>query len=51
MEGADEPQLASLLQDVVKQGIPLVCFTEEQPSLESAYLNVTRAGEGWEVAP
>lgn len=51
MEGADEPQMATLLQEVVKQGIPLVCFTEEQPSLESAYLNVTRAGEGWEVAP
>ncbi|MBI3927087.1 MAG: ABC transporter ATP-binding protein [Armatimonadetes bacterium] len=50
MEGSTDEELAKLLKDVVDQGIPLVSFNEEEPSLESAYLNVTRAGEGWEVA-
>jgi ABC-2 type transport system ATP-binding protein len=50
MEGAGEDDLANLVAEVVRRGIPLVSFSEEAPSLESAYLNVTRAGEGWEVA-
>lgn len=49
MEGAGEAELAGLVAGIVRQGIPLVQFSEEVPSLESAYLNVTRAGEGWEV--
>jgi len=49
MEGAGEAELAALVAGIVRQGIPLVHFSEEVPSLESAYLNVTRAGEGWEV--
>lgn len=50
MEGAGEEDLSNLLAEIVRQGIPLVSFAEEQPSLEAAYLYVTRAGEGWEVA-
>ncbi len=50
LEGGDEKDLADLLARIVSQGIALVGFSEEMPSLESAYLNVTRAAEGWEVA-
>ena len=50
MEGAGEEELANMLAEIVRKGIPLVQFSEEEPSLEAAYLNVTRAGEGWEVA-
>lgn len=49
MEGASDAELSNLLKDVVNQGLPLVMFMEEEPTLESAYLNLTRAGEGWEV--
>jgi ABC-2 type transport system ATP-binding protein len=49
MEGASEEDLARLLHLIVGKGIPVVSFAEETPSLESAYLNVTQAGEGWEV--
>jgi len=49
MADASEADLAALLKDIVLKGIPLIAFKEEEPSLESAYLNVTRAGEGWEV--
>lgn len=44
-----QQDLANLLREVVSQGIPLVHFREEESTLESAYLNVTQAGEGWEV--
>lgn len=49
LEGAGEEDLSNLLAEIVRRGIPLVSFSEEVPSLEAAYLNVTRAGEGWEV--
>jgi ABC-2 type transport system ATP-binding protein len=48
VEGANEDELARLLADLVKAGLPVVRFSEEQSTLESAYLNVTCAGEGWE---
>lgn len=48
--GEEETELSGLLQQLVSKGFPVVSFYEEPPSLESAYLNVTRAGEGWEVA-
>jgi len=51
MKGGDEAEIARLVALIVGQGISLVAFSEELPSLESAYLNVTRAAEGWEVAP
>ena len=50
LEGGGDEALANLVAEVVRRGIPLLSFHEEVPSLESAYLNVTRAGEGWEVA-
>jgi len=50
MKGGDEAEIARLVALIVGQGISLVAFSEELPSLESAYLNVTRAAEGWEVA-
>jgi len=50
-EGAQEADLARLASEVVKAGIPLVRFTEEDATLESAYLNVTGAGQGWEATP
>jgi ABC-2 type transport system ATP-binding protein len=49
MEGAQDADLAGLLADVVRAGIPLVQFGEEESTLESAYLNVTGAGQGWEA--
>lgn len=48
--GNQEQEVADLLSDLVGKGFSVVSFYEEPPSLESAYLNVTRAGEGWEVA-
>jgi len=39
-----------LLKELVDRGFAMVSFYEEPPSLESAYLNVTQAGQGWEVA-
>jgi len=48
--GQQEQDLSELLCEIVAKGLPIVSFYEEPPSLESAYLNVTRAGEGWEVA-
>lgn len=48
MAGADEASLAALLTDLVRNGFPVVRFSEEQSTLETAYLNVTSAGEGWE---
>lgn len=48
--GQEEHELSSLLQQLVSQNFKISSFYEEPPSLESAYLNVTRAGEGWEVA-
>ena len=50
MEGATEADLATLIKEIVLKGIPLIAFKEDEQTLESAYLNVTRAGEGWEVA-
>lgn len=50
LAGNDESDLSDLLKQLVGKGFPIVSFYEEAPSLESAYLNVTRAGEGWEVA-
>ncbi len=49
-EEAKEEDLAALLREVVEQGFPLVSFGEDEATLESAYLNVTKAGKGWEVA-
>lgn len=46
--GATDNDLTRLLADLVKSGFPIVRFSEEQSTLESAYLNVTCAGEGWE---
>lgn len=51
VKGGDEAELARLVARIVGQGISLVAFSEELPSLESAYLNLTRAAEGWEVSP
>ena len=48
--GHQEQDLSDLLKELVSKGFPVVSFYEEPPSLESAYMNVTRAGEGWEVA-
>lgn len=48
MEGAGEGDLSDLLATLVKEGFPVVQFNEEPSTLESAYLNVTAAGEGWE---
>jgi ABC-2 type transport system ATP-binding protein len=48
--GHQEQDLSELLKELVDKGFPVVSFYEEPPSLESAYMNVTRAGEGWEVA-
>jgi len=50
LAGHQEQDLSVLLRQLVEKGFPIVSFYEEAPSLESAYLNVTRAGEGWEVA-
>lgn len=49
MEGAQEKEMAELLQAIVTAGIPLVDFSEQEASLESAYMNLTQAGEGWEA--
>ncbi|MEW6278084.1 MAG: ABC transporter ATP-binding protein [Candidatus Eremiobacterota bacterium] len=50
-EGAQEERdLARFLQDLIGQGFPVVSFSEDEATLESAYLNVTKAGKGWEVA-
>ncbi len=49
-EEAQEEDLAALLRDLVSQGFPLHSFSEDEATLESAYLNVTKAGKGWEVA-
>ena len=48
--GEGEAGIAQLLGDLIRQGFQVVSFYEESPSLESAYLNVTQAGQGWEVA-
>lgn len=49
MEGATEKEVAGLLRSTVEAGIDLISFQEEKPSLESAYLNVTQGGSGWEA--
>lgn len=49
MEGATERELAGLLRSTVEAGIDIIAFHEEEPSLESAYLNVTQGGSGWEA--
>jgi len=46
----DDADLAQLMGEVIRAGIPLIRFTEEQSTLESAYLNVTGAGQGWEAS-
>lgn len=48
--GQQHEDLHELLKNLIQKGFPIVSFYEEAPSLESAYMNVTRAGEGWEVA-
>ncbi|MBS2039333.1 ABC transporter ATP-binding protein [bacterium] len=48
--GQHHEDLHELLKVLIQKGFPIVSFYEEAPSLESAYMNVTRAGEGWEVA-
>lgn len=48
-ETSHQKELADLVKEIVMHGIPLVHFREEESTLESAYLNVTQAGEGWEV--
>jgi ABC-2 type transport system ATP-binding protein len=48
--GQGEEDLSNLLKELVDRGFAMVSFYEEPPSLESAYLNVTQAGQGWEVA-
>lgn len=45
LEGSKESDLAQLLKSAVEAGIPLVQFQEDEATLESAYLNVTQAGE------
>lgn len=48
--GQEESEISDLLKQLIQKDFSVVSFYEEPPSLESAYLNVTRAGEGWEVA-
>lgn len=48
MEGAGDGDLTTLLSSLLAAGFPVVRFNEEPSTLESAYLNVTAAGEGWE---
>ncbi|MGE0492613.1 MAG: ABC transporter ATP-binding protein [Vulcanimicrobiota bacterium] len=45
MEEATDADIAKLLREIVGQDLPLLAFGEAEPNLESAYLNVTRAGE------
>ncbi|MCA9793726.1 MAG: ATP-binding cassette domain-containing protein [Candidatus Eremiobacteraeota bacterium] len=45
MEEATDADIAKLLREIVEQDLPLLAFGEAEPNLESAYLNVTRAGE------
>lgn len=49
--GADDTEQARLLSEMVGAGLPIVRFSEEPSTLESAYLNVTSASEGREGTP
>lgn len=47
---ADDDAQARLLSDLVGAGLPVVRYSEEPSTLESAYLNVTSASDGRESA-